>query len=1268
MDEQQSEFSWLSGGGEMGKLIRAMDWSSTPLGPLDTWPQSLRTAVSLCLSSTFPILIAWGPHDIQIYNDAYRPICGAKHPESMDQDFRICWATALPVVGDAFDRAHQGEGTYIRDQRMFLDRYGYLEEAFMTFSFSPIRVESGEVGGVFHPISESTDKVLGARRTAALRELATALGKCLSIDDLCQGLEQRHTAMELDLPFMLFYQLEGDVLQRRGMAGIAADSALAPASVRLDDAQVWPFAQALAEQRMVQVDDLAVRFGPFVAGPYEEAPVQAVILPVTVAGMEQPFGFVVAGVSARRALDAEYQDFYALLGGALSTAVSNVLVYLHEQRKAEELAQIDRAKTAFFSNISHEFRTPLTLMVGPLDDALADQAEPLGPAQRKRLEVTHRNSLRLLKLVNALLDFSRIEAGRAKASFVATDLAGLTEDLASVFRSTIEKAGLRYEVQALPLPEAVHVDRDMWEKIVFNLLSNAFKFTFEGSITVRLEPFEGRVRLSVTDTGSGIALDQQARVFERFHRIDNAHGRTYEGTGIGLALIQELVKLHHGQIGVHSVPGAGSTFFVEIPFGTAHLQADDVIRADAVAISQDRQPGQAFVEEAQAWLPAATTALLAGTVADAPPGAAPGAPLPHEGTQAVRIVIADDNRDMREYLQRLLGGYAEVQVCADGEAAWKAVHASPPDLVLSDVMMPVLDGFGLLARIKNDAHTREVPVILLSARAGEEARIEGIAAGADDYLVKPFAATELMIRVKSQVDAARRRKAARQALLASERYFRSLVDASTAIIWTTGPDGRTTYFSRHWHDFTGLPASAIPEGGHIACIHPEDREAAVAEFVRCQQTRSVFHAVYRLRHADGGYRWVIDSGTPLPTGDDLPGGFVGAIVDVHEEREAKRNLELLAQDLTTINRRQREFLVTLAHELRNPLAPIRNGLEVMKLIGAGSERQHNIHQMMDRQIRHLAHLIEDLLDISRITEGKIKLRKQHMSVKSALASAVEISMPLIEKNRHKLELEAPESDLYLQADTHRVVQVVSNILNNAAKYTPAGGLIRVTARMDGEDVLISVSDNGVGLAAEDIGTVFDMFTQIQSEVDRAQGGLGIGLHLVKRLVDLHEGSVSVTSAGPGQGATFMVRLPQKTAAQRSESTGEPSQAEGGRGLEILIVDDNADNADMLAMLLNYRGHATHVAGNGAEALRLMQEVKPDAGFIDIGLPDMSGYALARQLRDHEQGAAMQLIALTGRGSEADRQEAAAAGFDHHLTKPAPLERLVEILAGAGQGR
>ena len=1256
MAEQDSKTSWLSGGGEMGKLIRSMDWSDSPLGPIDQWPQSLRTAVSLCLSSTFPILIAWGPHDIQIYNDAYRPICGAKHPQSMGEDFKICWATALPVVGDAFDRAHQGEGTYIRDQRMFLDRYGYLEEAFMTFSFSPIRVESGEVGGVFHPISESTDKVLGARRTSCLRDLAAGLAKCLSIEELCLGLAQRHESLSLDVPFMLFYQLQGDTLQRRGIAGLDAAGPMAPDSVALESAGGWPFAAAMQSPAITQVPDLAERFGLAAAGPYPEAPAQAVILPVMAAGSELPFGFLVAGVSARRALDAEYLDFYALLGNAVSTAVTNVLVYLHEQRKAEELAEIDRAKTAFFSNISHEFRTPLTLMVGPLDDALADTSEPLGPAQRLRLQVTHRNSQRLLKLVNALLDFSRIEAGRARANVVATDLAALTEDLASVFRSTIEKAGLAFEVSIAELGEPVYVDRDMWEKVVFNLLSNAFKFTFEGKISVTLERAGGLARLAVTDTGSGIAAEELPRVFERFHRIENAQGRTYEGTGIGLALIQELVKLHHGQIGATSTPGQGSRFQVEIPFGTAHLKTGE-IAGDTVAVSKDAQPGIAFIQEAQAWLPD----VQAGSAQAATVQPLARSPLADDA-RPVHIVIADDNRDMREYLKRLLESYATVHACADGQTAYAAVCAAPPDLVLSDVMMPVLDGFGLLGKIKANDATRDVPVILLSARAGDEAKIEGIQAGADDYLVKPFSANELLSRIKGQVDASRRRQAARAALELSEQYFRSLVDASTAIIWTTDQAGRHTYLSRRWYDFIGQAAGPGPHAGWTASIHPDQRQQAEQDMVAWHDAGSAFQQVYRLRHASGAYRWAAVSGTPLFDESGRGAGFVGSIIDVHDEREAKRTLEILADDLALINQRQNEFLVTLAHELRNPLAPIRNGLEVIKMLGSDNERQRGIHQMMERQVRHLGHLVEDLLDIARITEGKIKLQKQHVSMKEAFSDAVEISMPLIEKNQHKLIVEVPDPGLVIDADPNRITQVISNILNNAAKYTPPGGKIEVASHADGDYAVITVTDNGIGLSAEHIASVFSMFAQVQAEVDRAQGGLGIGLHLVKRLVDLHGGEVSVLSAGLGQGCSFSIRLPRVQQEPPGARSGAQAQSGRARVLDILIVDDNVDSAEMLSMLMDYHGHSARIAASGRQALEMAGAGRLDVVFLDIGLPDMSGYEVAAELRKIPGLDQARFVALTGRGADADKVSAAAAGFDHHLTKPASLERLLEILS------
>ncbi|HEX8606882.1 MAG TPA: histidine kinase dimerization/phospho-acceptor domain-containing protein, partial [Pseudoduganella sp.] len=483
---------WLTGGGETGALIRSLDWSRTSLGALETWPQCLRTSVTLCLSSTLPILLAWGPDDIQIYNDAYRPICGDLHPRAMGGAFRKVWASALPVVGNAFDRASRGEGVSVSDQRMFLDRAGYLEEAFMTFSFSPIRDESGEVGGIFHPITETTSVVLNARRAHGLRELDAALADARQIGEIALAIEARCPSMALDLPFVLLYQIEAHSgrLLLRGAAGTEGHAHLALPDMAPDDT-CWPFARAARARTQQQVHGLRARFAGGRCGPYETAPDVALVLPIALPGQDELYGFVVAGVSAARALDGEYLHFYEQLGAAVNTAVGNVIAYEKEQRRAEELAQIDRAKTAFFSNVSHEFRTPLTLILGPLGDALADTRDPLPPAQRKRIDVTHRNSLRLLKLVNSLLDFSRIEAGRALATYVPLDLAQLTTDLAGVFESAMEKGGLHYWLEIEDLGQPVYIDRDMWEKIVFNLLSNAFKFTLRGTVIVSLHRHAG---------------------------------------------------------------------------------------------------------------------------------------------------------------------------------------------------------------------------------------------------------------------------------------------------------------------------------------------------------------------------------------------------------------------------------------------------------------------------------------------------------------------------------------------------------------------------------------------------------------------------------------------------------------------------------------------------------------------------------------------------------------------------------------------------------
>ena len=430
----------------------------------------------------------------------------------------------------------------------------------------------------------------------------------------------------------------------------------------------------------------------------------------------------------------------------------------------EQLAELDQAKTTFFSNVSHEFRTPLTLMLGPLEDALAKR-DSLSPACSEALGVVHRNALRLLRLVNTLLGFSRIEAGRIHVHYEPMDLARFTVDLASTFGSAMERGGLTLNVECPPLPEPVYVDLEMWEQIVLNLLSNAFKFTLNGSVTVRLSVSDGMAVLTVADTGIGIEPQELPHLFERFHRVRGAKGRTFEGTGIGLALVHELVKLHGGNVAVESTHGLGTTFTVHLPLGTAHLPADRIGAARELASTA--MGAAPFVEEALRWLPedvrpADEATDMEITAATTPHGAAAG-PRP-------RVLLADDNADMRDYVRRLLESTYEVHAVADGDAALAAALAAPPDLVLSDVMMPGLDGFELLQALRKEPKTAAIPVILLSARAGEESRVEGMEAGADDYLTKPFSARELLARVKAHIELARvRREAESMRRLAEER-------------------------------------------------------------------------------------------------------------------------------------------------------------------------------------------------------------------------------------------------------------------------------------------------------------------------------------------------------------------------------------------------------------------------------------------------------------------------------------------------------------------
>lgn len=759
-------------GSEMAARIYDYDWSTTPLGPIAEWPQSLRAAVGMILPNSFPMAIIWGQDDIEFYNDAFIPIAGYNHPMMLGSRCRDTWAEIWDaILGPVFRSVKEtGKAVLTESQHFPVLRFGYLEEVYCLIAYSPLRGDHGTVDGLLITISETTRQVLGERRLKTLRELGARASEARTPEEACRISAHTFAQSAADIPFALIYLLDDTASQATlvATAGIRAD---APASPRLldlaahDAMQIWPLPQAVASGTQV-VDDLADRFGPLPGGPWPESPRAALVMPIMTPTNARTVGFVIAGVSPRRELDDQYREFLQLVTAQVATAITNAQAYEQERRRAEALAALDRAKTAFFSNVSHEFRTPLTLMLGPLEEMLG-HAEQLPPADQDHVAMVYRNGLRLLRLVNALLDFSRLEAGRMQATYQPTDLAAYTADLASVFRSAVEKAGLTFTVDCPPLPDMVYIDRDMWEKIVLNLISNAFKFTFEGSITVSLTADDHQAVLQVADTGTGIAQEELPKVFDRFHRMKSAHSRTHEGTGIGLALVTELVKLHGGTVGAESRLNQGTVFTVSILLGVAHLPPERIREGGAPAtVPTGPSP---FVEEALRWLPEdhgeeAPAWMPETTCAGSGVASA-------SGTAAVKphIVLADDNTDMLAYVKRLLLPYYDVTAVPNGAAALAAIEQRPTDLVLTDVMMPGLDGLALLEHLRQDPKTRTVPVIMLSARAGEEASIEGLAAGADDYLVKPFSARELLARIRSNLAMARLRREAEETILQAQK-------------------------------------------------------------------------------------------------------------------------------------------------------------------------------------------------------------------------------------------------------------------------------------------------------------------------------------------------------------------------------------------------------------------------------------------------------------------------------------------------------------------
>ena len=1255
----------LSGGGDMGALMRSTRWAGTACGAVSEWPQSLRTAISIMLESRFAMVVAWGPDFRFFYNDRYRPILGSKHPAALGAPGVEIFPEVWPVVGPEFERVAGGEAFAVDDWLLPLDRNGYLENCWFTLSYSPIRDETGGVGGVLAVVAETTGRVEGERRLATLRELARRAADAQTPEQACSNAAAVFGANAIDVPFASIYLLDSNGLAARRVSsvGMAADHPANATSVNVGEVNdpssagdLWRIADVIRAGETIVHADVARRIGLFSGGPYEEHPHTAIVLPLSRPGSEHPYGVLVAGVSPRRALDDPYRGFFELAADHIATGISNAVALEEARRRAAALAEIDRAKTAFFSNVSHEFRTPLTLMLGPAADVLSGAHGPLTPEQRGQLNILQRNASRLLKLVNALLDFSRIEAGRTQASYVATDVAALTRELTGAFRSLLEHAGLQFEVTCDAIDEPVYVDRDMWEKIVLNLLSNAFKFTFEGSIGVALRQRNHAVELEVRDTGAGIPERELARIFDRFHRVEGTPSRTFEGSGIGLALTYELVRLHGGTITVASRSGEGSVFLVTIPTGCAHLPADRLGTAQSTAATA---AGVApFVDEALQWLPAAVAERRRGeTRAD--DGDASG----HHKRE--RILVVDDNADMREYLRHLLCDW-HVELATDGANALEAARSRPPDLVVTDVMMPRLDGFGLLRDLRRDPRTRAVPVLMVSARAGEEARVSGLSAGADDYVTKPFSARELTARVHSLLALS---KARREAELQKQHLHALFMQAPTPIVILRGPEHvvelanplTCQVWGRTEQELLGRPLlDALPELVDQPFKDLLDRVFRTGAPYVGKETPARLD-----RDGTGALETVCFNFVyaPLRGVDGAIDGILVMAFDVTDEVAARNEMGRLRASAEAANRAKDEFLAMLGHELRNPLAPILTALQLMTLRGdSGSLKERTV---IDRQVRHLVRLVDDLLDVSRIARGKVDLRRQFVEIGHIVAMAVETSSPLLEKRHHRLDVEVPASGLGVHGDVTRLTQVVVNVLSNAAKYTEPHGRIRVAATQAGDVVELRVRDNGVGISAEMLPRVFELFSQERQTLDRAHGGLGLGLTIVRSLVELHGGSVEAHSDGVGHGSEFVLRLPLADAGADRRATPATRATCARSALRttrrILVVDDNVDAARLTADALEAVGHDTRVAFDGPEALAMAETFAPDLALLDLGLPLMDGYELAEQLSAAMPDKPPALVAVTGYGQASDRERTEAAGFHGHIVKPVDFGELTGLI-------
>ncbi|WWC68787.1 uncharacterized protein I206_102722 [Kwoniella pini CBS 10737] len=1210
-NDNQTEQFW--------QMVESIDWSKTPLGDRSIWKDVIDPILSITFESKSSDCVWLGPDLRLIYNKGYSQLLD--HPKSMGAPAEEVWAAVWDTIEPHVRLCMSGTPVFKDNDPIFWRRYGnnVLMEHYHSWRYVPIAGKDGSILGIFNQSTETTEKVLQDRRLTSSRDLSERMLIVRSMDEYFPALSEVLEENPKDAPFFMCYKIQqiesnanhvqieatlqtkvgvpeghpsvherlsftlpptrtkanfGPNVDRMSSPTLSAISALSSGSGRIchvtSDGHQWPILKALTTRQCVIVDDCSELIEGFEIRQWDELPFAAIVIPICSDGsIEVPDAVMVMGLNVRRPFDTEYDEWIHAIRSQLVSSLSTVKAAEAEQRMEEDNARMERAKAAWFRGAAHDLRSPLTLIAGPLSDLLDDNPTA---TQRAALTTAQRNIDRLMRLVNALMDFSRLEAGRMAGRFLPTDLGEFILELAALFRPAVERLGIQYTIDVEPSDQLVYIDPTLFETVLSNIIGNALKYTEQGSITVQLR-YTDHAEISVVDTGVGIPEDEIPLVTEWYHRATTAVHAGTQGSGLGLALAKELLRLHAGDLTVTSKVATspnqshGSTFTARIPLSFRPAPPTSSASPDTFG-----NYGKAVANEAMRWTKegdAETSSEGAATDSAIGSGSKFSDGFLFEKTDT--ILLVEDNADMRRYIKQIFDSFCTVIEATNGQQALEMAISNPPSLILSDMLMPKMNGLDLLQEIRNHPNTKIVPMVLLSAIAGDESRVEALMMGAEDYLAKPFKPKELVARVHLHLQVGKKRAHLEKMFHERETEIAVLSEyCPSGIVRADGTTGRLIYANRAWREQSDI----LDEDPNkwADCVDDETKgklQTEWSEYIKGNEKEFRINWKYNTGKTMSGIFIKLDRVNPSMS------GILGCTTDITHEEQRLIEAEQRRQEAEE-SKHQQELLIDLtSHEIRTPVSAILQCSSLVKenlislkdqLKSSGAigfcptkelledleedvEALESIYQcglVQERIAGDVLSLARIQLDMLTLFDIEVDLRKEARKVSSVFASEAKTKkIDLSLKFGETLEL---GKVLSIKTDPVRLGQVVTNLISNAIRFTSARDVRKITVKYDisfnppaddtcalphslgiptklpaEEDtplwLFVSVTDTGPGMSPKELAVLFKRFAQGNKMIHTKYGGSGLGLFICRKITELLGGRIEVLSQ-LGEGSVF----------------------------------------------------------------------------------------------------------------------------------------------------